>query len=58
MQVGGDILPLRGPSIYTNGDYKYTFKVEGDIENFKGVEEIHFKDKLIYQLICHGGIVE
>lgn len=59
MQVGLDsILPLRGPRLYINGDYKYTFEVEGTIENFNGIEQIYMKDKLIYKLTCHGGIIE
>ncbi len=56
MQVGeDDILPLRGPKFYINGEYKYTFEVNGTIDNFEGTEEIHKNDEKVYTLHCHGG---
>lgn len=57
MQIGNDkkILPLRGPSKFVNGDYTYTFEVDGDIKNFSALEKIFKKDKLIYSLSCQGG---
>ena len=56
MRVGeDDILPVRGPKQYVNGSYKYIFSVEGDLNNFNGVEEIYKDDKLIYRLKCCGG---
>lgn len=60
MKVGEDdtVLPLRGPSKYINGEYIYTFKTDGNIESFSGIEEVHKDDKLIYRLTCHGGIIE
>lgn len=58
MQVGtDDTIPIRGPKEFNNNGYKYTFKVEGDMSNFKGVEEIYKDDKLIYRLICSGGVI-
>lgn len=60
MKVGEDnsIIPVRGPSEFSHGSYHYTFKVEGNMENFIGVEEI-YKDKTkIYELKCHGGIIK
>lgn len=33
-----DILPLRGPKEFVNGEYKYTFSVKGTLENFIGEE--------------------
>lgn len=47
-------LPLRGPKIFMVGNYKYTFESIGTIENFYGIEKIYKKDKLVYELICHG----
>ena len=43
MKVGEDnnIIPVRGPSEFSSESYQYTFKVDGDIENFTGVEEIY-----------------
>lgn len=59
MKVGEDnILPLRGPKEYINGDYKYTFKVNGDLEYFEGEEIICKGDKKVYMLKCHGGTIK
>lgn len=56
MQVGeDDILPLRGPKVYINGEYKYTFEVNATIDNFEGTEKIHKNDEKVYTLHCHGG---
>ena len=59
MKVGeDDILPLRGPKEFKNGSYKYSFAVEGDINNFSGVEKIFENNTLIYELRCEGGTIE
>lgn len=60
MKVGIDeyVLPLRGPSKFENNGFIYTFKTEGTIENFEGLEEIYKDNKLIYKLYCHGGIIK
>ena len=60
MKVGEDdtVLPLRGPSKFENEGYTYTFKSEGQMDNFTGIEEITKDGKLVYQLHCHGGIIE
>ena len=60
MKVGEDenIIPVRGPKEFVNGDYLYTFDVEGNMENFVGIEKICKGDKLIYELKCHGGIIK
>ena len=56
MRVGeNNILPLRGPEVYINGYYKYTFKVNGTMEDFEGIEEIYKNNEKIYVLRCHGG---
>lgn len=58
MKVGeDDVLPLRGPRRFVNGEYEYTFTVEGTLENFNGIEEIRKDGKLIYQLRCSGGYI-
>lgn len=60
MQVGEDtcVLPVRGPSQYQNGEYRYTFKSNGKIESFTGIEEIYKNDQLIFRLYCHGGMIQ
>lgn len=60
MMVGEDktIIPVGGPKEFVNEDYLYTFKVDGNMENFVGTEQIYKSDKLIYELKCYGGIIE
>lgn len=56
MKVGeDDIIPVRGPKEYINGEYRYTFEVNGNIENFDGIETIYKGTQKIYILKCHGG---
>lgn len=59
MKVGEDnIIPVRGPKEFVNGDYKYSFKYNGDLEYFEGEETIYKLDKKIYVLKCHGGLIK
>ena len=60
MHVGEskNVLPVRGPKEYLNGEYKYTFQTKGDITNFEGVETIYKNNKKIYELKCHGGLIK
>ena len=60
MKVGEDdsVLPVRGPSEFVNGEYKYTFKQSGSIQNFTGIERIYKNNILIYELNCSGGIIK
>ncbi len=46
--------PFRGPSEYTDDDYRYIDSSNGDIDNFTGVEEILYKGKTVYSLTYHG----
>lgn len=48
-------LPFRGPEIYTNGDYHYHCKVDGEFIWFQGYEEIFYMNKKIYECHFHGG---
>ena len=58
MKVGeDDILPLRGPKEITNGEFKYVFNVNGNLDFFEGEETIFKNDEKIYSLKCHGGRV-
>ena len=48
-------MPLRGPHKFSIDDYKYVFETNGSIRKFDGIERIYKKEKLIYELKCHGG---
>lgn len=60
MRVGEDgrVIPVRGPKEFVNGEYKYTFEVNDDINCFDGIETIYKKDKKIYELKCSGGLIK
>lgn len=60
MAVGEDedVIPVRGPQNYKNGEYEYIFFVKGNLDYFEGTETI-FKGKTkVYELKCHGGIIK
>ena len=58
MKVGeDDILPVRGPRQFVNEDYEYTFEVEGNLEQFDGIERIRKDGTIVYELRCCGGII-
>ena len=50
--------PFRWPEKYTNGDYTYDCKIDGDYKWFNGRETISYKGTEIYECIFHGGLVE
>ena len=50
--------PFRGPEKYTNGDYTYDCKIDGDYKWFMGRETISYKGTEIYECVFHGGLVE
>ena len=50
--------PFRGPDEYQSGDYTYKNKVKGNIDNFYGEECLYCKNKKIYGLKYHGGLVK
>ncbi|HIT10513.1 MAG TPA: hypothetical protein IAC24_02830 [Candidatus Onthousia faecigallinarum] len=59
MQVGKDnILPVRGPKEFINGEYKYTFEVTGELNWFEGEESIYKNNHKAYCLKCHGGKIK
>lgn len=59
MQVGSDdIIPVRGPKEYINGNYKYIFNVSGNLDYFEGEETIYKNEKKVYVLKCHGGVIK
>jgi len=58
MSDSGDNIPVRGPKEFINGEWKYTFNVDGDLANFTGVEEISKNDEIVCRLYCHGGLIK
>ncbi len=59
MKVGEDnIIPVRGPKEFINGEYKYQFEVIGDLNYFDGTETIYKNNKKIYELKCSGGLIK
>ena len=49
--------PFRGPAAYSEGDYSYSCRVEGDMRWFQGYEEICCLNSKVYDCYFHGGIV-
>ena len=60
MMVGEDkdVIPVRGPKNYQNGEYEYNFSVNGDLNCFDGYETIYKGKTKVYELKCHGGIIK
>lgn len=50
-------LPVRGPSLYEENDWKYTFEFEGDMKCFNGREKIFYKDEEVFYQDVLGGLV-
>lgn len=50
--------PFRGPKYFKEEEFEYFDSNEGDVESFRGSEEIKFKGKKIYYLYYHGGLVK
>ncbi|MAT40823.1 MAG: XRE family transcriptional regulator [Anaerolineaceae bacterium] len=48
-------MPFRGPEEYSEGEFRYTCTVEGDLTWFRGKELVFYKGEKIYQLYFHGG---
>ena len=57
MQEYDDILPVRGPKEYSEGEYSYRNSVEGDLARFIGTEEILLSNEVIYRCWYHGGMI-
>lgn len=58
MSGSGDNIPVRGPKVFINNAWKYTFHTEGDLANFTGLEEIARDGRVVCRLHCHGGFIE
>ena len=49
--------PFRGDKSLKRGDFKYSNKIDGTLEKFKGEEVIFFKKQVVYKLEYHGGLI-
>src|SRR3989344_8152746 len=58
MQEYNDILPVRGPKEYKEGESIYRNSVEGGLKRFSGTEEIELKGEKVYNCWYHGGAIE
>lgn len=58
MQKYDDILPVRGPKEYKEGESIYRNSAEGNLERFSGTEEIILRDEKVYNCWYHGGAIE
>ena len=60
MMVGedNDVIPVRGPRKFKNGEYEYKFSTNGNLDCFEGVETIHKGKEKVYELKCYGGIIK
>jgi len=52
-----DIIPVRGPAKFSDGEWSYQFSVNGGLENFAGQEEILLNKKVVYRCLIHGGFI-
>ena len=50
--------PYRGPSNFSEGDFVYNNKVDGDVRYFRGEEKILYKGETVYNLNYLGGLIE
>lgn len=49
--------PFRGPGYLKEGDFEYINKVEGDIANFRGQEQILHKGEKVFAQDYIGGLI-
>lgn len=57
LQEYDDLIPVRGPKMFKDGDWTYQNSIDGKLDNFSGREEILFNDKIIYRCLYHGGCI-
>ncbi len=51
-------LPLRGPKKHIEGDFEYSFKIEGNYEYFVGKEIIKYKGKEVFFQNIMGSLIK
>jgi hypothetical protein len=52
-----DFQSLRGPKVFTDGDWQYTYTQTGHIDNFSGYEEIFYQSKVVFFHRAIGGTI-
>lgn len=59
MHEYNDIIPVRGPAKYSEGDWHYVNEPKRSLEHFIGVEEIYkgSRNNVVYRADYHGGTV-
>jgi hypothetical protein len=58
MQPCNDVIPVRGPRRFDEGNRQYRFAVDGGLANFSGTEEALFDGKIVYRCLVHGGLIK
>lgn len=48
-------LPIRGPKVFTQGDFEYRNKLQGGVERYSGKENIYQKGIGVYSAEYRGG---
>lgn len=51
-------LPVRGPKLLKDGEYRYENNWSGGIEKFSGKEVIYYQGKQVYKANYIGGLVD
>lgn len=49
---------FRGPEKYEENGFTYINRAEGHVDDFFGEENIYYKNKKIYKLKYHGGLIK
>lgn len=57
MQEYTDVIPVRGPKAFVEGEWSYRFAPMGNLDRFTGVEEIAHLGKIVFRLQIHGGFI-
>jgi hypothetical protein len=50
--------PFRGPYLFEEGDFEYSFRIKGDYRNFTGREAIKHKDEEAFFQNVIGGLIK
>ncbi|MDA3836479.1 MAG: DUF5680 domain-containing protein [Nanoarchaeota archaeon] len=51
-------MPFRGPKEFSDGDFRYTFELEGTYKYFKGQERILYKNKSVFFQDVMGSLIK
>ena len=57
MQEYNDVIPVRGPTKFSDVEWTYRFTADGGLENFAGQEEILLSGNIVYRCLIHGGFI-